>query len=181
MIKQIELNSNNVVLSVSIGGYIQNGVTVENIPDEVMKNPSAWLYSDGEFIKNPDYTDNILNIRKEDRITKSKTALAEWLENNPYLHTDGKYYACTAEKQSLLNSNLASYERAKSVGIDYPLKWNSTGDECTEWEYTELLTLSLSIAAYVAPKVSKQQSIEIQINACETTEEVYNIVINYDG
>lgn len=140
----------------------------------------SLVYNNNElFLKNKNEVVDIKAV-KEDYITKSKTALAEWLENNSYLHTDGKYYACTAEKQSLLNSNLASYERAKSVGIDYPLKWNSTGDECTEWEYTALLTLSLSIAAYVAPKVSKQQSIEIQINACETTEDVYNVVINYD-
>ncbi len=117
---------------------------------------------------------------KADKIVESKDRLAEWLENNPMTYTDGKQYSVTAEKQSLLNGNLASYERAKTVGVEYPLKWNSTGSECTLWDYTDLLTLSLTIAGYVAPKVSKQQEIELQIKACKTVDEVNEIVINYD-
>ena len=114
------------------------------------------------------------------KIEASKTKLAEWLANNPLLYSDGKYYSVTEEKQSLLNSNIASYERAKALDIEYPLKWNSTGEECTEWTYTDLVTLSLTIAAYVAPKVSKQQSIEIAIKSCETAEELDKVVISYD-
>ena len=121
-----------------------------------------------------------LDALKADKIEMSKMTLAEWLENNPMLYTDGKYYSVTAEKQSLLNGNLASYERAKAINVEYPLKWNSTGSECTPWDYTDLLTLSLTIAGYVAPKVSKQQEIELQIKACKTIEEINEIVINYD-
>ena len=117
---------------------------------------------------------------KADAIQRSKELLATWLSNNPIQYTDGNYYSVTEEKQSLLNSNLASYERAKAAGIDYPLKWNSTGAECTEWEYSELLTLSLSIAAYVAPKVSMQQAIELEIKAAETMEQLDKVVITYD-
>lgn len=121
-----------------------------------------------------------LDAIKADKIENSKTLLAEWLENNPMTYTDGKMYSVTSEKQALLNGNLASYERAKAVGIEYPLKWNSTGSECESWDYTDLLTLSLTIAGYVAPKVSKQQEIELQIKACKTVNEVNEIEINYD-
>ena len=114
------------------------------------------------------------------KIVESKDKLAEWLEDNPMLYTDGKYYSVTAEKQSLLNGNLASYERAKAVNVEYPLKWNSTGSECIPWDYTDLLTLSLTIAGYVAPKVSKQQEIELKIKACATVDELNEIKINYD-
>ena len=117
---------------------------------------------------------------KEEKIALSKLMLSEWLANNPMLYSDGNYYSVTEEKQSLLNSNIASYERAKALGIEYPLKWNSTGEECVEWSYTDLVALSLAIAAYVVPKVSKQQSIEIQIKACETVEELDKVVISYD-
>ena len=117
---------------------------------------------------------------KEEKIARSKLMLSEWLANNPMLYSDGNYYSVTEEKQSLLNSNLASYERATAAGIPYPLKWNSTGAECTEWEYTDLTALSLSIAAYVAPKVSTQQAVEVQIRACETKEEVDGVVISYE-
>ena len=121
-----------------------------------------------------------LDTLKADKIEMSKRMLAEWLEDNPMLYTDGKYYSVTAEKQSLLNGNLASYERAKTVNVEYPLKWNSTGSECVSWDYTDLLTLSLTIAGYVAPKVSKQQAIELQIKACTTVDELNEIVIDYD-
>ena len=121
-----------------------------------------------------------LEERKEEKIALSKLMLSEWLANNPMLYSDGNYYSVTEEKQSLLNSNLASYERATAAGIPYPLKWNSTGAECTEWEYTDLIALSLSIAAYVAPKVSAQQAVEVQIRACETKEEVDGVVISYE-
>lgn len=121
-----------------------------------------------------------LDTVKDDKIEMSKMMLAEWLDNNPMLYTDGKYYSVTAEKQSLLNGNLASYERAKAVNVEYPLKWNSTGSECESWGYTDLLTLSLTIAGYVAPKVSKQQELELQIKACTTVNEVNEIEINYD-
>lgn len=121
-----------------------------------------------------------LNVYKENKVAQSKILLSSWLASHPYLYSDGKYYSCTEEKQSLLNSNLASYERATNAGIEYPLKWNSTGDECTNWTYQDLLTLSLSIAAYVAPKVSAQQSFELQIKACSTVAEIDAIEINYD-
>ena len=78
-------------------------------------------------------------------------------------------------------SSLPELYMAKAAGIDYPLKWNSTGAECTEWEYSELLALSLSIAAYVAPKVAMQQAIELEIKATETMEQLDKVVIDYEG
>ena len=116
------------------------------------------------------------------KVAESKEKLAEWLENNPMLYTDGKLYSVTAEKQSLLNGNLSSYERAQgaSPSVKYPLRWNATGEECTGWEYENLVGLSLAIAAYVAPKVAEQQAMEIAINACSTIEELNGVVIAYE-
>ena len=121
-----------------------------------------------------------IEAHKTKRIQESKILLAKWLNDNPMLYTDGKYYSVTEEKQALLNGNLSSYERATKAGIEYPLKWNSTGEECIEWSYDDLLTLSLSIAAYVVPKVTKQQNIELVIKACETMDEINAVVIDYD-
>ena len=128
----------------------------------------------------PVVTTEEIEAHKTKRIQESKILLAKWLNDNPILYTDGKYYSVTEEKQALLNGNLASYERAKSVGVEYPLKWNSTGSSCLEWEYNDLLTLSLTIAAYVAPKVAIQQNIELDIKACETMDEINAVVIDYD-
>ena len=151
------------------------------------------MYPNFDFILNDDGTKIIdvvatkpvvtaeeIEAHKTKRIQESKILLAKWLNDNPILYTDGKYYSVTEEKQALLNGNLASYERAKSVGIEYPLKWNSTGSSCLEWEYNDLLALSLTIAAYVAPKVAIQQNIELDIKACETIDEINAVVIDYD-
>lgn len=178
---KIRVNENNVIVAIIYRDSADTeGIPVKSIPDgvELLK----WCYTaEKGFYENPDYVPpDILSDLKEAKIAESKTKLAEWLANNPLLFSDGKYYSVTEEKQSLLNSNIASYERATAMDIDYPLKWNSTGEECVEWSYTDLVTLSLTIAAYVAPKVSQQQSIEIQIKACETAEELDKVVISYD-
>lgn len=180
MVKQITIDENNVVQCCSLGGYIEGGIDVPDIPDVVKACPSRWVYEDGGFAPNPNYSAINIDEVKASKIAESKGKLAEWLESNPMLYTDGKYYSVTAEKQSLLNGNLASYERAKAINVEYPLKWNSTGSECTPWDYTDLLALSLTIAGYVAPKVSKQQAIELQIKACTTLDELNEIVIDYD-
>ena len=151
------------------------------------------MYPNFDFVLNDDGTKIIdvvviepivtteeIEEHKTKRIQESKILLAKWLNDNPMLYTDGKYYSVTEEKQALLNGNLASYERATKAGIEYSLKWNSTGEECIEWSYDDLLALSLSIAAYVAPKVTKQQNIELDIKACETMDEINTILIDYD-
>ena len=125
-------------------------------------------------------TEEEINQYKSKLVQESKIGLGQWLIDNPMQFTDGKYYSVTEEKQALLNGNLASYERATKAGIDYPLKWNSTGEECVEWSYEDLITLSLSIAAYVAPRVSAQQALEIQIKNCTTMEELESIEIKYE-
>ena len=44
MVKQIKIDENNIVLCCSIGGLIEGGINVEDIPDEVMACPSRWLF-----------------------------------------------------------------------------------------------------------------------------------------
>ena len=175
------INENNVVTTLLRAGYIDGAVDVTaDVPDDF--EPYKYKLENGSFLLNPDYVPPSADISAEKlaKIEESKTKLAQWLANNPMTYTDGKQYSVTEEKQSLLNSNIASYERAKAMGIEYPLKWTSTGEECTEWTYESLVTLSLTISAYVAPKVSKQQSIEIAIKSCETAEELDKVVISYD-
>ena len=182
MIKQIMVDENNVVLCCSVGGFIEGGIDVDDIPAEVMSCPQAWKYEGGEFVVNEGYKDANISAAKAEKVEESKEKLAEWLANHPMTYKDGKQYSVTAEKQSLLNGNLSSYERAQgaSPSVKYPLRWNATGEECTEWEYEDLVGLSLAIAAYVAPKVAEQQAIEIAINACTTVEELDKVVISYE-
>ena len=174
-------DENHVITAMSTGLIsIPNGIIVDDIPANV--EAMKWCFTaEKGFYENPDYVPpDILSDLKEAKIAESKTKLAEWLANNPLLFSDGKYYSVTEEKQSLLNSNIASYERAEALGVEYPLKWNSTGEECCLWAYDDLVTLSLAIAGYVAPKVSKQQYLEVQIRNCDAVEELDAIVIDDD-
>lgn len=158
------------------GNYLPLGLTDGN-------GSYNYNYENGTLIERTaeEKSTELLPALISAKITESKVKLAEWLAENPILFTDGKYYSVTEEKQSLLNSNLASYERATNAGIDYPLKWNSTGEECVCWSYPDLLTLSLSIAGHIAPKVAQQQALELQLKACATLAELEAIVIDYSS
>ena len=116
---------------------------------------------------------------REQRIADSKSDLAAWLSENPLTWTDGKKYAVTSEKQAQLTSALAVQQVAQSAGVERELRWNSTGDECTVWQYADLCALALAIAAYVEPRVSIQQAAEVDLRNAATAEEVLSVAWNY--
>ena len=113
-------------------------------------------------------------------ICGTKAALAEWLAENPLTWTDGKQYAVTQEKQSQLTSTLAVQQVAQAAGVERQLKWNTTGDECTEWTYEGLCALALAISDYVEPRVSVQQAAEVAIREAETVKGALTVVWDYD-
>lgn len=116
---------------------------------------------------------------REQRIADSKADLAAWLAENPMTWTDGKKYSVTSEKQAQLTSALAVQQVAQSAGVERELRWNSTGDECTVWQYADLCALALAIAAYVEPRVSIQQAAEVDLRNAATAEEVLAVAWNY--
>ena len=116
---------------------------------------------------------------REQRISDSKADLAAWLAENPLAWTDGKKYSVTSEKQAQLTSALAVQQVAQSAGVERELRWNSTGDECTVWQYADLCALALAIAAYVEPRVSIQQAAEVDLRNAATAEEVLAVAWNY--
>ncbi len=121
---------------------------------------------------------------KEKKIQESKEQLATWLANNPMLseihNPEGEYYTVTQEKQAQLTQLLMLYSISVQAGGEMQLTWNSTGGICEEWTYEQLSTLSFQIAGYVLPRVKKQQQLEVEINSCNTEEEVGAIEIEYD-
>lgn len=72
MIKQIKIDDNNVVKLCSIGGIIEGGIDVEEIPDEVMFCPSKWVYEGGKFEPNEAYAEPA----EEEELTLDDLALA---------------------------------------------------------------------------------------------------------
>lgn len=72
MVRQITLDENKVVTCCSEGGYIEGGIDVGDIPDEVMKCPAKWKFEGEEFIPNEGYTEPAA----EEGITFDDLALA---------------------------------------------------------------------------------------------------------
>lgn len=57
MVKQIRIDKNNAVICCSIGGIIENGIDVAEIPDEVLACPPMWKYEGGRFVPNEGYAE----------------------------------------------------------------------------------------------------------------------------
>lgn len=117
---------------------------------------------------------------KTAKVIATKEDLEVFLVEHPLTWVDGNQYSVTAEKQSLLTSQLALYQTATVAGQPYELKWNATGQECVVWTYENLCALALAIDEYVQPLVSYQQRKESEIMGCETIEEVMAVVVDYN-
>lgn len=57
MVEQIRINENNVVQLCSIGGIIEGGIDVPDIPDGVKACPAKWKFENGKFVPNEAYTE----------------------------------------------------------------------------------------------------------------------------
>lgn len=125
--------------------------------------------------------ENALPVLKAAKVAESKSGLAAYLASHPLTWIDGNKYTVTADKQSLLTSQLALYQTAMTAGQPYELKWNPTGGECSVWEYENLVALALAIGQYVQPLVSYQQAKEVEIMGAESVEVLEAIVVDYDA
>ena len=77
IIRQITIDDNNVVQACSIGGYIEGGIDVDSIPDEVMACPHKWCYADGEYTENTDYKVPTQEPTQEERLEAMENAMQE--------------------------------------------------------------------------------------------------------
>lgn len=120
---------------------------------------------------------------KKARIQLSKDNLANYLSENPLFskvkYEDGRYYSVTPSKQQQLTSKLMMYQGYVQAGLNYELTWNDRGNVCEDWDYTQLFALASQIDSYVTPLVKMQQSIEVNIQNANSTEEVENIDVSY--
>ena len=123
----------------------------------------------------------VLLLRKKIKIEQSKAELEVYLKEHPLQWTDGEYYSITAAKQQQLAGKIMTATMAQSIGADYTLKWNSTGDICKEWTLTELSTLGFAIDARVTALVTYQQTQEAAIQDALTLEALDAIEVDYDS
>lgn len=136
------------------------------------------------LIPNTDIDSMSLDKAKAYKINETKEVLSKYLEENPLSSSchGGKKakYSIVSEKQQYLVSMIAIAEMAASSGVEYQPSWNATGEPCTyDWTIDELKQLAFEMEQVVRPLISKQQTIEKEINSCTTIDELKEIVISY--
>lgn len=149
-----------------------------NLESRIEKNYDMWLEKAKEV-------DGSLKDLKAEKIKMSKTMLADYIATHPLTSTAhggvAGIYSVTEEKQSLMTSQYISYQAEKQFNPDAVLTWNETGKSCEVWTEAEFLQLVIEIKQYVYPLVSHQQTIEEQINAATSIQEVEAIVVDYSA
>lgn len=151
-------------------GFFRTVYTVE-------PNLEAWEAWKASLPPEPD----ALEEAKADKIAKSKTDLADYLETHPLQWTDGEYYSITAEKQQQLTSKIMAATMAQTLSTEYTLTWNSTGEVCKEWTLQDLSALAFAIDARVTALVTYQQTQEVAMRNAATLEDLEAIVVDYDS
>ena len=150
--------------------------------EEVIDEDYVFIENEEDIQVNNNITD--LDKLKKELIKLSKSKLSDYLDNNPLFsrvkYEDGRYYNVTLEKQNLLLANISTYTISLQAGIQCPLTWNDTGNECELWTFEELLRLSLEIREYVHPLTSMQQHMELKIKSCKTKAELDDVNIEFN-
>lgn len=146
---------------------------------------SLYKYEDGEIIAKSSVELQIeetlrqnknISMYQDQAIEESKYNLQYFLENNPLTQVDGQQYTVTQDKQALLTSQMALY----MIDQNTTLHWNAQGQPCTVWEPQNLAALAKAIEEYVRPYITYQQQKEVEMRACETVEELDQVIVNYN-
>ena len=138
-----------------------------------------------EATAEPDPSQMNLEELKKYQVAMSKINLEKYLAANPVKSSVHggveKEYACTREKQMLLNNAIAMAEIHKKTGDEmYKISWNATGEECSfDWTLDELVQLAIELEKFVKPNISVQQLMEQQITDATSKEEVMKVSIEF--
>lgn len=140
---------------------------------------------DVKALKGKSVDEMTLDEVKTYKINESKSLLADYLASHPITSTAhaGKSakYSVTSEKQQYIMSMIAIADAAEAAGVPYQPSWNAAGESCTyDWTTSELKQLALEIANYVRPLVSKQQSMESEINDLTDVASVIAYTISFE-
>lgn len=180
----IPLTDEQAQTVVDYNGFVTITSSEEIIVDEftrtvyfVTPDLEAWEAWKESLPPEPD----ALEEAKADKISKSKTDLADYLETHPLQWTDGEYYSITAEKQQQLTSKIMAATMAQTLSTEYTLTWNSTGEVCKEWTLQDLSALAFAIDARVTALVTYQQTQEVAMRNAATLEDLEAIVVDYDS
>lgn len=160
--------------------------TMEEVVTEVIFielpyiSPMNQKILDLESIINPklDETASLDDIKNYVQKSNSKS-LENYLENNPMLYTDGKYYGVATCDRNEMTQQYVSYMLHKTINqnIDDVIKWHSKGAKCTAMPLTDFINLALAITEYTEPYYEEMQTIKENIMTANTKEEVLGIKI----
>ena len=150
--------------------------------EEVIDENYVFIDDKEDIQVNNNITD--LDKLKKELIKLSKSKLSDYLEDNPLFskvkYPEGRYYTVDNEHQSRIALQLLLYQANISLGLNYQLTWNDTGNICEDWTFEELFILSNEINNYVKPLVKKQQEIEVAIKNATSKDELNKIKIAYE-
>ena len=184
-----------------IDGEIADGVSCENLPmsnEEVetdyqklscykLNDDGTWELDEAKYSKLiQEAADSYFIQLKETMIQDSKKNLASYLESYSIksachggVEAD---YSISSEKQQHLASMIMTAQMAQTAGIPYQPSWNAKGKPCTyDWTLEELTQLAFEIEAVVRPLVSRQQAMEMELDAASTMEELEAVDITFGG
>lgn len=176
-------------------GYVltRNGKTFKSVMLGI--NDRAELYEEivdenyvfeekEEVVEDTPQKDELSRLKGE-LIKLSKQKLSDYLETHPLFsrakYPEGRYYNVNSEHQLRIASQILLYQGNMTVGLDYQLTWNDTGNVCEDWTFQELFVLSNEMNEYVKPIIKKQQELEILINNATSKEMLSIIKIDYDN
>lgn len=110
---------------------------------------------------------------------KNSDALELFLENNPLLYTDEKYYGVSMIDRNEMTQQFLAYQLNKTVNSEAAdvIKWHSKGSKCTEMSVTDFAALALAIYSYTEPYYEEMQTIKENIMNAEDKEAVLAIKI----
>lgn len=194
---KIELDKDNYLTGnyATVGGG-KSWTEVDNLPiftddEDFINKIICYRYINNQFVFDEEMYNEAkfkriseeLTSRKQALIAQSKRNLADYLASHTITsecHGEAAEYSITSEKQSYLSCMIMTAQMAQSAGIDYQPSWNAAGQVCTyDWTLAQLQQLAFEIEAAVRPLVSKQQTMEMQLSAAQSLEELENIDITF--
>lgn len=110
---------------------------------------------------------------------KNSDSLEIFLENNPLLYTDGKYYGVSKVDRDEMSQQYLAYQLNKTINPNAEdiVKWHSKGTKCTPMSVSNFSTLALAVYAYTEPYYEEMQTIKESIMSASTKDEVLSIKI----
>lgn len=143
--------------------------------------PEGWIYDDdtGTFYSE----ESIPRMLEESQLGKqneNKMLLANWLNENPLVWTNGKTYGITMEDQSEISLNLSQYQVQATAGVENPiLEWHAIHEACEPFTLEALTALALAISQKVYPAFRLMNKYKEQIFACTDRKDVAKITLDY--